>query len=89
VLREEAHHLDPEDRPETVNTDGWLATQAAWRALFDGVTIILCLLHAFLKIWERAKHMKGTFEALRERVRKAYHAPDARTSSQRLRRLRE
>jgi hypothetical protein len=89
VFREEAHHLDPEYRPETVNTDGWPATRAAWRALFDGVTIILCFLHAFLKIRERAKHLKGTFEALRERVWKAYHARDARTFSPRLRRLRE
>ena len=89
VFREEAHHLDPEDRPETVNTDGWPATQAAWRALFDGVTILRCLLHAFLKIRERAKHLKGTFAALRERVWKAYHAPDARTFAPRLRRLRE
>jgi hypothetical protein len=89
VFREEAHHRDPEDRPETVNPDGWPATQAAGRALFDGVTLILCLLHAFLKIRERAKHLKGTFEALRERVWKASHAPEARTFSQRLRRLRE
>ncbi len=42
-----------------------------------------------LKIRERAKHLKGTFAALRERVWKAYHAPDARTFAPRLRRLRE
>jgi hypothetical protein len=89
VFREEARHLDPDYRPETVNTDGWLATQAAWQTLFQGVTLILCFLHAFLKIRERAKHLKETFEALRERVWGAYHAPDARTFSQRLRRLRE
>ena len=58
VFRDEARHLDPEYRPETVNTDGWPATQAAWRALFKGVTIILCFLHAFLKIRDRAVHLK-------------------------------
>ena len=32
VFREEARDRDPEYRPETVNTDGWAATQAAWVA---------------------------------------------------------
>jgi len=89
VFRDEAVLLDPDYRPETVNTDGWPATRAAWRALFKGVTIILCFLHGFLKIRDRAKHLGETFDALRERVWDAYHAPDARTFSQRLRRLRE
>jgi hypothetical protein len=89
VFRDEARDLNPEYRPQTVNTDGWAATQAAWQTLFKGVTLILCFLHAFLKIRERAKHLKQTFDALRERVWGAYHAPDARTFSQRLRRLRE
>jgi hypothetical protein len=89
VFRDEAQHLDPRYRPETVNTDGWQATQAAWRTLFQGVTIILCFLHAFLKIRERAVHLKEAFDRLRERVWEAYHAPEARSFSQRLRRLRE
>ena len=89
VFRDEARCLDPAYRPETVNTDGWPATQAAWRAVFKGVTLILCFLHAFLKIRERAVHMKETFDGLRERVWEAYHAPNARSFSQRLRRLRE
>ncbi|HZX41270.1 MAG TPA: hypothetical protein VFE93_05475 [Myxococcaceae bacterium] len=89
VFRQEARHLDPEYRPETVNTDGWQATQAAWRSLFQGVTLILCFLHAFLKVRERAIHLKETFAVLRERIWEAYHAPDARSFSQRLRRLRE
>src|SRR5512135_2694466 len=74
VFRDEARHLDPEYRPETVNTDGWPATQAAWRALFKGVTLILCFLHAFLKIRERAKHLGETFDALREQVWRATHS---------------
>jgi hypothetical protein len=89
VFRDEARDLDPGYRPETVNTDGWAATQAAWQALFRGVTLILCFLHAFLKIRDRAVHMKEGFTSLRERVWEAYHAPDARSFSQRLRRLRE
>jgi hypothetical protein len=68
VFRDEARCLDPEYRPETVNTDGWAATQAAWRTLFQGVTLILCFLHAFLKIRERAVHLKETFTDLSRRV---------------------
>jgi hypothetical protein len=89
VFRDEAHHLDPEFRPETVNTDGWPATQAAWRALFQGVTLVLCFLHAFLKIRERAVHLKEAFTELSRRVWESHHASDARSFSQRLRRLRE
>jgi hypothetical protein len=89
AFRDEARCLDPGYRPEAVNTDGWPATQAAWRALFKGVTLILCFLHAFLKIRDRAVHLKEGFTGLRERVWGAYPAPDARPFSQRLRRLRE
>jgi hypothetical protein len=89
VFRDEARGLDPEYRPETINTDGWPATQAAWQALFKGVALILCFLHAFLKIRDRARHLGETFSDLSRRVWEAYHAPDARTFSQRLRRLRE
>jgi hypothetical protein len=89
VFRDEVRSLDPEYRPETVNTDGWSATQAAWRTLVKGVTLILCFLQAFLKIRERAVHLKEGFDALRDRVWEAYQASDARSFSQRLRRLRE
>jgi hypothetical protein len=89
VFRDEAQPLDPQYRPETVNTDGGQATQSAWRALFPKVALILCFLHAYLKIRERAVHLKETFAHLRQRVWEAYHAPKARSFSQRLRRLRE
>jgi hypothetical protein len=89
VSRDGARDLDPEYRPETVNTDGWAATRAAWQGLFKGVTLILCLLHASLKIRDRAVHMKEGFTGLRERIWEAYRAPDARSFSQRWRRLRE
>jgi hypothetical protein len=88
VFRDEARRLDPTYRPATVNTDGWPATQAAWRALFRGVVLILCFLHAFLKVRDRAVHLGATFTELSRRVWEAYHAPNARSFSQRLRRLR-
>jgi hypothetical protein len=89
VFRDEARRLDPEYRPETVNTDGWPAAQAAWRALFQGVTLVLCFLHSSLKIRDRAKHLGETFTYLSRRIWEAYHAPDGRRFSQRPRRLRE
>ena len=88
-FRDEAHGLDPPYRPETVNTDGWAATPAAWRALYPKVVWILCFLHAFLKVRDRAKSLVAPFDALREQVGEAYHAESARSFSQRLRRLRE
>jgi hypothetical protein len=82
--------VDAEYAPETVNTDGWQATQGAWKALCTHITVILCFLHTFLKIRDRAtKTLGDTFAQVQKRVWKAYHAPSKRVFSQRLRRLRE
>ena len=89
AFRDEAQPLDPKDRPETINTDGGPAPQAAWRTLFNGATVILGFLHAFLKIRERAGHLTETSADRGEPVRGAYPAREARSFSQRLRRLRE
>jgi hypothetical protein len=89
LFRDETPHRDPEFRPETVHTDGGQATPAAGRALVQKVTLILCFRHAFLKIRERAGHLKETFADLRERVWEADHAPGARSFSPRRRRRRE
>jgi hypothetical protein len=51
----EAREVDPEYAPSTVNTDGWAATQNAFRALFGGIAVILCFLHGFLKIRDRCR----------------------------------
>ena len=50
---DEARALNPAYSPKTVCTDGWEATQNAWQHLFPGICIILCFLHAVLKIGER------------------------------------
>jgi hypothetical protein len=58
--------------------------------LFPNITVILCFLHAFLKIRDRATQaLDAVFEQGQERVWEAYHAPGKRAFSQRLRRLRE
>jgi hypothetical protein len=89
VFKEEAQDVTPEYAPTTVSTDGWAATQAAWKALFTKVVILLCFLHGWLKIRDRAKHLKETFVEVSRRVWEAYHAPDRRSFGQRLRWLRK
>jgi hypothetical protein len=89
VFAKEARALEADYAPETVNTDGWTATQNAWRALFHQITIILCFLHAWIKIRDRAKKAFGELgQEVQKRVWEAYHAPSKRAFSQRLRRLR-
>jgi hypothetical protein len=38
VFRTEVQALIPDYSPETVNTDGWEATQIAWQTLFPNIT---------------------------------------------------
>src|SRR5512133_336108 len=54
-FRDEAGAVSADYAPETVNTDGWKATQAAWRTLFPKVVLILCFLHGFLKVRDRCR----------------------------------
>jgi hypothetical protein len=87
VFKVEARDLAAKYAPRTVCTDGWPGTQAAWKILFPKVVILLCFLHAWLKIRDRAKHLKEVFAEISRRVWEAYHAPDRRRFAQRLRRL--
>jgi len=89
VFQEEARDVEPEYAPVTVSTDGWKGTQAAWKALFPRGVILLCFLHAWLKIRDRAKHLKEQFAEVSRRVWEAYHAPDRRRFAHRLGRLRQ
>ena len=88
VYKKEAHDIAPEYAPETVNTDGWKGTKAAWKILFEHVVILQCFLHAWLKVRERGKHLKDQFAEVSRRVWEAYHAPDRRCFGQRIRSLR-
>jgi hypothetical protein len=85
----EARDVDPDYTPATVNTDGWSGTRAAWAALVPTVVLLRCFLHGWLKVRDRAKNLGQTFFDLSKRVWEAYHAPDKRSFSQRLRRLDE
>jgi len=88
IFRQEAVDVEPDDVPQTVNTDGGQATPLAWRAWFPRVVVRRCFLHGWLSIRDGCqKH--PLFHTLSEKIGQAYHASDRRTFSQRLRRVRE
>ena len=79
-FKDEAQQVKPDYQPQTVNTDGWFATQNAWQALFASIVVIQCFLHAFLKIRERAKRrFKTVYSDLQQQVGDIYQAPDRQT----------
>ena len=53
VFADEARDVAAEYKPQSVNADGWWATQNAFRALFPSIVIVLCYLHGFLKVRDR------------------------------------
>jgi hypothetical protein len=73
-FKTEAQNVKPGYQPTTVNTDGWAATQLAWRNLFLNVVLIACFLHAFIKIRDRCKRMQAHFSDICKRVWDTYHA---------------
>ena len=89
VFGQEAKALSADYAPQTVTTDGWQATDAAFLALFPQVTILLCFLHAFLKLRRRAKRLKADWTTLRKKLWTAYRAKKRAAFSQRLRRTNE
>jgi len=89
TFKTEVRELDPDYEPQTVNTDGWRATQNAWAALFPTVTVILCFLHAWLKIRQRSKRDQTLHQQIKQKVWHAYHAQTLPQFAQRMRRLRE
>lgn len=80
----EARNVDPDYQPKTVNTDGWSATRSAWYTLFPQITLILCFLHAFLKIRDRCQRLKDLYGEIQPRVWDAYHAVNAESFTQKL-----
>jgi hypothetical protein len=88
-FRAEAMALNSDYRPETVNTDGWEHTQAAWRILFPGIQIVLCFLHAVLGIQQCCRRAPVLLRKVTGRLWHVYKAPTKHQLAQRLRRLRE
>jgi len=85
----EALALNPNYRPETVNTDGWEQEQAAWQTLFPNVQLILCFLHVILGIRKCCRRTPALLQEVTGRLWRTYKAPTKRQFSQRLRRIQE
>lgn len=89
IFSSEAKNLSQNYAPKTINTDGWCPTNMALKKLFPSVVLILCFLHAFLKIRKTCKKDKKTMLLIKEKVWKAYKARTKGVFSQRLRRIKE
>ncbi len=86
----EAHSIKADYTPKTVNTDEWTTTQNAWQHWFPNITVILCFLHAFIKIRDRATNaLADSFNEAASQVWEAYKATTKASFSQRIRRLGE
>jgi len=72
-FKAEALRLNPDYQPQTVNTDGWKQTRAAWLTLFPAIFVIRCFLHAYLRIRDRCKS-KPVFTEVRRLIWHIYHA---------------
>lgn len=84
----EAQELEPNYQPVSVNTDGWMATQNAWRNISDKVVLVLCFLHAAMKIRDRSRRERLK-DTLLSKVWDCYHAQSRASFSQQIRRLRQ
>jgi len=90
VFKQETQEIQPDYAPLTVTTDGWKATQNAWKTLFSSILLILCFLHVFIKVRDRAKKkFKDIFSEISEKLWNCFKSPDKRTFFQRIRRLLE
>ena len=85
----EAQQLHADYAPQTVNTDGWKPTQAAWKTLFPSITLVLCFLHAVLAIKNRCRRAPALGYDVLALLWQVYAAPTLAAFAQRIRRLRE
>jgi len=90
IFKDEAHCIKPGYSPKTVNTDGWLSTQNAWKTLFPYVFLIACFLHIYIKIRNQSKKkFKDIYEQVVTRLWNCYESENKASFSQRVRRLYE
>jgi hypothetical protein len=90
VFKNEAQNLKPDYCPDSVNTDGWLATINSWKSLFPATVLIACFLHIYIGIRDRSrKKYKDLFEQVSSKLWECYEADSKRSFSQRVRRIYE
>ena len=89
VAAQEMWNVNPGHEVKTSNTDGWTATQAALRAIYN-CAIVQCFLHAFIKVRHRqTKKNLHDFMPAADRIWNAYRAKTLRAFAQQIRRLKE
>lgn len=88
-FQREALAVHPNYQPQSVNTDGWQATQNAWKTLFPTITLMLCFLHTVLGIQHLCRRTSELFQPLTQKLWRLYSSLTPRQFAQRLRRLGE
>ncbi|UJB72387.1 hypothetical protein HRE53_26020 (plasmid) [Acaryochloris sp. 'Moss Beach'] len=89
TFQQEALQLDPSYAPITANHDGWLAIQIAMKVLFPTVNLILCFLHAVLKIQKSCRRTPEILKNLTGMLWAAYKQPNKTRFQKSLRKLRK
>ena len=79
----------PQYQPQSVNIDGWDATENAWTQLFPTIIIMRCFLHIVLGIQKRCRSQKTLFESLTQDLWHLFASLNPGQFGQRLRRLME
>lgn len=86
-FKAETTAIFPAYAPRSGCTDGFAATRDAWRQLFPQLPVVLCFLHAILKLTDRCR---GALRCqVLARTWAVYHAVTKAQFAQRLRRLAE
>jgi hypothetical protein len=86
---QEAHERSPDYQPQTVNVDGWDATQAAWKRLFPTIVVMRCFLHVVLGIQQCCRLNQALWQSLSHELWHLFHSLNPAQFGQRLRRLLE
>jgi len=55
----------------------WKATNQSWKNLFLNITIVLCFLHAFLKVRDVGKSLKEKFHEIGDKIWSVYRKETA------------
>jgi hypothetical protein len=74
VFAQEVQEKVPGYCPQSVNTDGWEATQQAWKHLFPNTTLLLCFLHSVLAIVKQCRRDKALYTAVSDKLWTIYHS---------------
>jgi len=77
VFKSEALDCQVNYSPKSVNLDGWKASNQSWKNLFPNITIVLCFLHAFIKIREVGKSLKDKFYEIGDKIWEVYRKETA------------